>query len=454
MSLRLKYLPRFIIILILCTSTYSCTKYLQAKPNIDLEIPSTAADLQSILNNVNTLNRDDPQTGQISCDDYYVIYPDFETQSTTSQQLYEWDPGAIFDEWSSTYKQVYYVNTVLDNLNVVNSFDSAGQYNFIKGQALFFRGYEFYNLSQIYAPPYNAANANLNLGICLRLNSNVTDSSVRSTVKATYDQIINDLTQASELLPIATQFPTTPCKTAAFAALARVYLSMQDYQNAQKYSDSALSLDNTLMNYNALDSAASGPFSLFNAEVIFQSGYNATNILGSPNEIIDSTLIGLYNSNDLRLSLLFGLHSTGGFYFKGDYTGADGGYPGFAGLATDEMYLIRSESKARDGDLAGAMSDLNTLLVTRWASGTFTPYTAADSLSALGIILTERRKELVFRDRRWSDLRRLNQDPNFAITLYRNLNGTIYSLPPNDLRYTALIPLDVISMAGIQQNPR
>jgi len=68
--------------------------------------------------------------------------------------------------------------------------------------------------------------------------------------------------------------------------------------------------------------------------------------------------------------------------------------------------------------------------------------------------LKERRKELLFRGLRWTDLRRLNLDPRFAVTLARNVSGQIYSLPPEDPRYAWPIPDDEIQASGIPQNPR
>lgn len=60
-------------------------------------------------------------------------------------------------------------------------------------------------------------------------------------------------------------------------------------------------------------------------------------------------------------------------------------------------------------------------------------------------IILERRKELVFRGLRWTDLRRLNKETEFAITLRRTVKGMEYVLPPNDPRYTQQIPFSVIS---------
>ncbi|WP_410528150.1 hypothetical protein [Sphingobacterium sp. IITKGP-BTPF85] len=61
---------------------------------------------------------------------------------------------------------------------------------------------------------------------------------------------------------------------------------------------------------------------------------------------------------------------------------------------------------------------------------------------------------MVFRGRRWSDLRRLNLDDRFKKTLKRSIDGQNYILEPNSLKYAHLIPDLVISESGIIQNKR
>ena len=56
--------------------------------------------------------------------------------------------------------------------------------------------------------------------------------------------------------------------------------------------------------------------------------------------------------------------------FKGSYNGT---LFAFTGLATDEIFLVRAECRARTGDINGAMDDLNRLLQQRWKTGTFVP---------------------------------------------------------------------------------
>jgi hypothetical protein len=167
-----------------------------------------------------------------------------------------------------------------------------------------------------------------------------------------------------------------------------------------------------------------------------------------------SELYNLYTTdNDLRKQFFFNTVSGLGILPSADYSGTDGRR--FNGIAVDELYLSRAEAYARTANRGSALSDLNTLLVKRWKAGTFVPYTADTDESALTQILTERRKELVIRGVRWTDLKRLNPDPRFAKNISRSLLGVTYTLPANDSRYTLQVPDYIIAASGgsIVQNP-
>src|SRR5690606_32948220 len=118
---------------------------------------------------------------------------------------------------------------------------------------------------------------------------------------------------------------------------------------------------------------------------------------------LDTTLYASYAEDDLRRTLFFRTSSTR-VYPRRTYTGQT---TFFSGLTTDELYLIRAECQARDGDATGSIADLNTVLLNRDQTCTFIPYADKTPAEALELILTERRKEPVWRGLRWSDLRRL-----------------------------------------------
>jgi hypothetical protein len=441
----------------------SCQKdFLNAKPNKALLVPQTLTDFQALLDNSSSIMNIVPYLNEVGTDDIYTSNSGLISQSQEIQNAYIW-ASKIFQErtssdWNIPYQQVLYANIVLDGLKDFKV-DAAtqSQFNEIMGSALFARAFAFYNVAQEFAAPFDAASANQDYGIPIRLTSDVNEVSKRGTLQQTYDQIINDLLKAVDVLPSVQPYKTRPTKASALAMVARVFQTMENYKLAAQYADMSLTSYNKLINYNSLNDmdAMPIPSSLPNSndEVLFYSAliYNGFISGSSSLTSIDTLLYGDYASNDLRKTVFFNKVSDNLILFKGSY--AVNGYE-FGGLSTNEVYLISAECNARNGNATAAMTALNTLLKTRWKTGTFIPFTANSADDALIQVLKERRKELVYRNTRWTDLRRLNKDSRFAITLKRRINGQVYTLPPNDKRYVLPIPNDVISASGIEQNIR
>lgn len=446
--------------------------FLDKKPSTTILVPTTLSDFQALLDNVKVFGLV-PTLGEASADNYLVSYPAWLLLQPREHNAYVWakdiynGQGAQQD-WNLPYQQVYYTNVVLEGLkNMKKSPDSLAQWNAIEGAALFCRAFAFYNLSQLFAPVYDSATAGTDLGIPLRTSSGIDTLSARSSVQATYDQILNDLHNAEAYLPAGLPGKTLnrPVKITAQALLARVYLSMRNYLKARASADSALQVYSTLMNYNDLPLTSPVPINMFNPETLYEASF-----LGGPNTVsyfssisanypttwIDTNLIHSYDTNDLRRITFYRSRPSDTTSLRFSYTGT--AYP-FGGLAVDELLLTRAEGAARAGDAAAAMNDINTLLRSRWKLGTFTDYTAASADEAKAIVLNERRKELAFRGLRWTDLRRLNKE-GANITLTRVLvdstqNTKKYILAPNSLNYTLPIPPDVLNLNSlIQQNPR
>jgi len=468
MTIKLGYTKQiFFILLAGMTMILSCSKkdFLDKKPSSDLVVPTTLEDFQTLLDNNDVMSQT-PELGELSADNFYLDYGFWQGLSAEERNAYVWakdiyEGEGNIDDWNIPYQQVFYANVVLDGLPGV-AIDSSNrqQWNALEGAAYFIRAYAFYNIAQVFAPVYNSATATTDLGIPLRLSSDINPVSTRLPLKATYDQILSDLQQASSLLPWAIPFANLnrPSKPAALAMLARVYLSMGGYGQAGVYADSCLQAYSQLLDFNTLtgDTGLNRSFPYPNAEILYDTHIlsNSGVLLGLfyPSCVVDSDLYRSYAADDLRRSLFYRMNATGRPILKGSYSYNDGFAP-FSGLATDEMYLVRAECSARAGNTDIAMGDLNALLKKRWITADFTPDSAMNSAQALSLILTERRKELAFRGLRWTDLRRLNKE-NADILLIRVLNGISYDLPAASENYVLPIPPDVITLSGIAQNPR
>lgn len=453
----------FIIVIFFLTCSACKKSWLDAKPNKSLVVPTSLANYQALLDNTGLMNNQLPTISMVGDGDYSIADATFNSLVSPQEKgAYVWAATSDFyggqaaTDWTVAYTRILQANVVLDGLQKLNySPTQQDNFNNIEGSALFYRSLDFFDLSQQYCKPFLSSSASNDLGLPLRLSSNVNLTVKRSSVQQTYDEVISDLIKAIPLLPITPLYPTRPSKPAAYGLLARVYLSQENYANALLYADSCLQIKNDLMDLNQMSPTPLTPFPQFNKEVLYHAGLsNYASAFPINAQIVDPVLYQSYNSNDLRLNFYFMDNGDGKGHksFQGSYFGI--AIPPFGGIATDEIYLIRAECFARKGNITAALNDLNTLLQKRYKTGTFTNLSAPNADSALSLILTERHKELCFRNLRWSDLRRLNRDSRFQVTLSRVVNGQNYTLPPNSSRYT--LPLDPIetTSGGLEQNPR
>lgn len=455
------------LIALTCLLFVACKKsWLDEKQNKADVVPATLKDFQAVLDNHSTMNDIYPAIGLIGADNFYLSDTKIASATATERNAYIWAKdilsGGSSTDWNSAYKVMEYANIVLDGLPDIDVAPSdQASFDNINGSALFYRAFASYTLSQIFCKPYNSSSANVDLGIPVRLSSNVNQPSVRISVQRTYDQMISDLTKAADLLPVTPLYVYRPSKSAANALLAKIYLSMEDYVNALTFVNLALADNSGLLDYNNTSIVPQGSFRFpsavggksFNEIIFFAQSVNYAVIRATVGTaVIDSNLFKSYNNNDLRKTIFYKDNGGGNVQYFGTYTG---GAPCFSGIATNELYLIRAECYARQNNTTAALTDLNALLVKRWKTGTFSPVTAVDANDALNKILLERRKELPFTGQiRWEDLRRLNKDSRFAQTLKHTYNGAAYTLTPNDDKYVLPIPDNEIQLTGMEQNPR
>lgn len=450
-----KFYQLSICILLIIIS--GCSDFLDEIPDQKLTVPRTLFDLQGLMDDYGNI-LPDPGIGEISADDYYLTEADWKGLSNEGhRRAYVWEKDYLYgtgtsSDWLTAYRTIYYSNIVFDNIgNIEQTVHNQAQWNNVKGQALLHRGRILLSLSQIWTKVYDPATASTDLGLPLRLDSDYNTPSVRASVKETYDRIIKDLQESITLLPVEALHPTRPSRLAALALLARTYLFMGDYEKCLQYADQFLKLKGDLLDFNTLSASATFPVPEFNKEVIFASYMTTPAPLNISRAKVDSSLYRSYANGDLRKTIFFRDNKNGSFGFRGSYMG---NLTPYSGIAVDELYLMRAECYARGGNTNAALTDLNTLLKSRWNKNmAFTPLTATNSTDALKIILAERRKELLMRGLRWSDLKRLNR-AGAGIILNRKINNTVYTLSPNDMRFALPIPEDIIRLTGMPQNPR
>lgn len=447
-----------LLIITLLLSGCSKEEFLNEKPKDSLIIPTTLVHFQALLDRDAYLNGTSqgvtPQLGESGTDNFYLLDADFNANLRPQMQnYYTWAvqpyAGVEVLDWLYPYRAILATNTVLNHLDRISA--SQSELNYLRAQALFHRAHLFYQLAQVFAPPYRKGTANDDKSIPLRMTDDINEPLVRSTVYETYNRIVDDLRESVQHLREDNDFPTRPSKQAGFALLSRVYLMMQDYTEAEKYADSCLAITDFLLDYNLINMALTEPLTgknqsgIIKPEVIYWTGMLADPYQYYPisflSALIPDQLYNSYTEGDLRKKLFFEKRPNG-YRFRGTYNYFSTRSNYFSGLAVDEIFLNRAECRVRNGKVAAGLEDLNHLLEKRWEKGKYVPVENLSQEEALKVILEERRKELIFRGIRWSDLRRLNIE-GANITLERTVNGENFTLPPNDPGWTWPFPLEV-----------
>ncbi|WP_417444361.1 RagB/SusD family nutrient uptake outer membrane protein [Joostella sp.] len=141
--------------------------------------------------------------------------------------------GRINDVWSSGYKAIVSCNKVIE-LAVEGESVETDQ---LIGENYFLRAYTYFELVNVFGRPYNQGTSNL--GVPLKLTSDVSDVPDRNTVGEVYDQVVKDLLKAESLMSV-NKTNSYATKEAAQALLSRVYLYMGVNDQAITYADKVI----------------------------------------------------------------------------------------------------------------------------------------------------------------------------------------------------------------------
>lgn len=449
----------YIALLVIATGTASCRKFVEVEqPNQRLF--KYTSDFQLLLSNRSIFERT-ASMPLLSADD---INLDANTNTQNllnsgSDSIYIW--GATYytadqndANWDQLYNTIYNCNQVITNV-----MDSEGgtdaQKNNTQAEAKVQRAYTYLTLVNMYARPYNAATASTDPGVPLLLSPDLFVSLQRVSVKAVYDQVIKDLTEALPALPDQPSNNIHAAKAAAHATLARTYLYMQRFREAAEQAALALGYKNTVLDLRTYADGTAFPRRLDNPEVILA---RQTNMPGNFNLPLSNELLEKMQTTDLR----YVLYTRDGATFQPAFTGR-GSYRArlfvtdnvTTGITVPEVMLTQAEGLAREGQAGPAMDLVNALRQKRFRTADYVELTTADADEALRIVLDERRRELFGTGLRWFDQRRLSLEPAFAETETRVFKGNTYTLAPGSNRYVYPIPPKNIDLnPELTQNQR
>jgi starch-binding outer membrane protein, SusD/RagB family len=420
--MKLKHILLPLLVMVLAGP--SCTKKLEIEPQqsidagtaltTDSDVEAALVGTYSILSGgalygTNLLLLADLQAAE----GYLSWRGTFQGQRQVSLKNMTRDNSEASRTWIAAYRAINMANIVLDAADVVKDTDLRNQY---EGEALFIRGIMHFELVRYFAKPWGATAANDHLGIVIKTKPTLEEEAVdaRSTVKATYDQVIADLTAAVSKLP-DTRDGIRADKYVALAFLARVYLQQGDYAKALAAANQVIASDNYEMNDDILDAFRKDR----TAEVVWEIEQDIQNNAGTSNDgmaTFYASLPGNVGRADVRVEVAFAnsypagdLRRTQWFYigtgarpgntYSGKWTSFSQNLPI---IRIAEMYLIRAECNARLGSSVGATPTEDLAMVRNLARVNLAPLPGT-----LANILQERIYELAFEGVRIHDIKRL-----------------------------------------------
>jgi hypothetical protein len=148
---------------------------------------------------------------------------------------------SIYDyyPWYYYYMIVGNANSIIHNIDDASGPESDKQ--FIKAQALTYRAYSFFMLSQIYSNRWKDSNNGASDGIVLRTDISTGDQEL-ATLAETYQQIYDDLDLAVELFNLSGKSRERNYEidvNVAYAIFARAALTREDYSTAVTMAENA-----------------------------------------------------------------------------------------------------------------------------------------------------------------------------------------------------------------------
>lgn len=447
-----------------------CNDYLDIKPKGE-KIPTTVSDYETLLNYESVQKVSDTYPAYLTDD---VFLPDVAEGTATPglnsvdqsiRNLYLFKKEVFGDAqddgfWFASYNRIYYYNTVIDNIMDADGSDEQQKLS-IRAEALISRALEYLYLVNGYAKYYDVRTAESDPGVPLILDEDISKKNlVRASVKDVYAQIQSDLQTALPNLPMQAKGNAfRASKAAGYGVLAKMYLYMGNYAEALKAANAVLEMNNSLLDLKkyAVVKAQSSigrtnvPQDIDNPENIYIKF--APYVYGLSSKVFGSDeLISLFSEDDMRLQVYF----TKNFrniptdkYVWAPYLRAN------LAVSSPEIYLIAAECEAREGSIERAIALINKLRDNRIKNNT--DIVATDRNDALQKVLEERRRELAMSGMvRYIDLKRLNQESQFAKTVTHVTGEGTFSLEPNSPLYVLPIPAKVMrfNKSSMKQNER
>lgn len=355
--------------------------------------------------------------------------------------------GAAEAMWSVIYDMVYRVNFLMEGIDEIT--DLAGeQKDQLLAEARFLRAYAYF------VGAYTYGDMPIVESTDITANRNVTRNSFEEVVSYVEQELLFCLDKLPEEF-INAGFVTNG---AVKAALARFYLYQENWAEAERFASEVI--QGAGAKSYALEANFENAIDDFSSESILEVVYSANDNPGTSTNFSPNNLFierrEIIPTNDI----IFALQNRGGerdimIEFDADDTGpSDNGwsivrYEEFDNIQVfrlAEMYLIRAEARAQQGNVTGGSGGLADLNIIRERAD-LEPLEISSANQLLLAIEQERQVELAFEGHRWYDLKRTGRANTVMRSVSSNWDETdlLYPIPQYEIQNNP-------SLRG-QQNP-
>lgn len=455
----------FAALIIIASIFTSCNNFIDEMPK-GVRVPTTLADYEALL-------RDEYSVNYLPCVQALYLINDRQLGDNTCRNVdnlntanYMWkedkDRAALNSSTEDVFDNGYgilgVVNTVLEYVPGSTEATQAEK-DEVMAYAYAIRAFTLFQIVNFYADAYDPAIAATTPGVPLIYSGNLGTPWHQGTVKEVYDQILADFNKALELgVPEKSMTVIHPDRASVEAGLARVYLSMRDYDAALTHAQAALDRNSELFDWveyyeeykNRIEdpedyNLISSPMAHLNVENYwFCSGQGNPNY---PTRNIDIPVdrANRFEDGDCKLACSWKRYeSSTDVYFRGMLNG----YYNLAGITTPEVYLIKAECQARKGDIEGALATLDEVRKTRIHPDYYSPSVASDVAEAIDRIRLTKDNELLGSMIPFIDLKRYNAEGAYPRTLIKTFDGQTYTLSPSSHLWTMVFPANSINRPG------
>ncbi|RXQ93945.1 RagB/SusD family nutrient uptake outer membrane protein [Ancylomarina salipaludis] len=352
--------------------------------------------------------------------------------------------------YNNCYKRIAHYNVIINQIDEAEGDDKLKKK--VKAQAQILRAFNNFYLINFYAKHYNKDNAAVDRGVILSVNFDMEAILPQSSVQKVYDAIEQDIADALEHLPAQPNNTFRPGKALGYALKAKVHLFKKEFGLALTAAEESLKYNDYLFDLVAYNEQYQvSPYTVqvdygMQEHNLFRYGFDAIN--GLFLNIVSPEFVEKFETGDIRLETFF---ATAPFLPEGTmYYGLIPGsfQQNAGGIRSAEVFLMKAECLARGGKFQDAIDIVNKLREKRFKPESYVALNASNIKEAMDIIIAERAREMYLTPNRYWDLRRLNTEPEYAITLNKTFKGKTYTLKPNSHLY-----IQPFSIEAITRNP-